>query len=401
MKLKAKRQGLFRVNYLVFTILLAAVGLVPLFSGEAFAAGQVTSRSIQMSSATLSATSVSYKVTFTPATSATVQAIIVDFCDNDPLVTDTTCTAPSGFSLTATPAVSGQSSGANCNLSTFTTAAQLNSNRTLELSAASAVSFSPGGTSCQFTITTVTNPNSANHSFYARIYTYDTTTHANSYAAGGSTGVVDDGGVALSTAALINITATVQEAMTFCVASASITSNCANAGSNPPNITIGHAVGTSTVITSGAVDISAVFTQLSTNANGGSVVDMKASNTCANGGLSATGGSTCPIAGVGSSAATIAAGAGQWGMCVNKGSNTTIATNYNDTINNCPVSYNATSKFGMNGTNLTSTFGDQIFSTTGAVNNEANTLEFVATAANTTPAGIYTGSESLIATGTF
>jgi hypothetical protein len=55
----------------------------------------------------------------------------------------------------------------------------------------------------------------------------------------------------------------------------------------------------------------------------------------------------------------------------------------------------------MNGTNVTSTYGDQIFSETAAVNNEANRLTFAATAGNTTPAGVYTVGEQLIATGTF
>jgi hypothetical protein len=390
----------------VIALALTAVYALPMLVPSALAAGLVTSRSVQMSSATLSATNTSYLVTFTPATTATVQAIILDFCDNDPLVADTTCTTPGGFSITAAPAVSGQSAGANCNLSTFTTAAQLNSNRTLELSAAAAVSINPSGV-CTFTLTTVTNPNSANHSFYARLYTYNTTVNANSYAAGGSAGIVDNGGIALSTAALIQVTATVQETMTFCVAISAITANCGGA-LTAPSITLGH--GAPSVLTSSQVDIasSAVNTQLSTNANGGSVVRMKASNTCSgtanNGGLSSTGGTNCGIAGNGAAAATLAFGAGKWGLCVNKGASTTVASAYNDTVNNCGVAYSATSLYGMDGSNTTgtsSTYGSQIFSEAGAVSNEANVLEFVATAANTTPAGIYTGNESLIATGKY
>jgi hypothetical protein len=53
------------------------------------------------------------------------------------------------------------------------------------------------------------------------------------------------------------------------------------------------------------------------------------------------------------------------------------------------------------GNKVTDTYGSQVFSTSGAVHTEDNLLTFAATAGDTTPAGIYTGGESLIATGTF
>ncbi len=89
-----------------------------------------------MSSSVLSATNTTYAVSFTIATTAAFKPLFLDFCDNDPLVADTTCTTPGGFTLTASPGVSGQSGAGSCNLSTFTTIATLNTNRTLELSAA-------------------------------------------------------------------------------------------------------------------------------------------------------------------------------------------------------------------------------------------------------------------------
>lgn len=395
------------VYVLIATLVLAASAAPLLLSGTAYAS-LITSRNIEISNATSSASNVTYTVSFNTIStgSPSIQAIIVDFCDNDPILGDTTCTAPGGFSI-ASPTVTGQSTTAGCNISTFTTTTGTAAGaHTLELSAAAAINVTTSPCAVSFSVTNVTNPNTANHSFYARIYTYDTKTHADSYVAGGSTGVVDSGGVALSTSALITVTATVQETMTFCVTVSSITGTCGGALAAPA-ITLGHAVGSSTVLTATQVDIAAVNTQISTNANGGWVVRMKAGNSCSgsstNGGLSSDGGTTCAIAGNGSSAAPLTAGAGKWGMCVNKGANTTIDANYADTGSgsNCPSTYNASADYGMDGTGTTSTYGDQIFSGSGAVSNEANTLEFVATAANTTPAGVYTGNESLIATGTF
>ncbi len=169
--------------------------------------------------------------------------------------------------------MSGQSGAGSCNLSTFTTIATLNSNRTLELSAASGVAMTAAG-ACTFNITTVTNPNSANHSFYARVYTFDTTAHASSYSPGVLTNVIDDGGFAMSTASQITITATVQETLTFCVSGALPGAGCS--GLSAPALVIGH--GSPSVITASAVDQTPAYTQTTTNANGGVVVRMKATN---------------------------------------------------------------------------------------------------------------------------
>lgn len=397
--MRSALRTLRRQVYIVVALAFLAAGiapLLPMLTESAGATGLVTSRSIEMSDSLLSATSTTYAVSFSIATSATVQAIILDFCDNDPLVADTTCTLPGGFTLTAAPAISGQSGAGSCNLSTFTTAATLNSNRTLELSAASGVAMTAAG-ACTFNITTVTNPNSANHSFYARIYTFDTTAHASSYSPGILTNVIDDGGFALSTAAQITVSATVQETLTFCVSGAAPGAGCS--GLSAPAVTIGH--GSPLVITAAAVDESPAYTQVTTNANSGVIVRMKATNTCANGGISSTGGTVCNIPGIGGSATALVAGTADFGMCVAPAGTAVVATNYKDTAHSCPTTWVSGVLMGMNGANLTGTFGDQIYSYVGPVTNDNCTLEFGATAAAATQAGIYTGNELLIATGTF
>ncbi len=399
--MKQLKSALRRPVLAAVAFALALSGLLPFLGGNALAYGQVTTRSIQMSDSTPGATGVSYKVTFTPATSSNIQAIVIDFCSNSPLAGDS-CTLPTGFSV-GTPTVSsvsvpGETGG------TWTAAAQ-NSGRTLTLSNASATGTPSGAVT--FELTTATNPTTVpptNTTFFARIVTLATTsdlsnwllTTDGSYA---GTGVVDFGGIALSTSANIKVTAKVQESLTFCVAGALIAS-CSSASA--PSVNLGHTVGTSFALTEAQVDSAAAYTQTSTNAQHGVIVNMKdpnASATCA--GLSTNNQVTnCGIASVGSTAATIAAGAAKVGMCVQTGSANTSATSpYND--GTCSGTWSGSLTYGFDDTQLRSTYGSQVFSSSGPLNAESNTLNFAATAALTTPAGIYTGNYALIATGSF
>lgn len=387
--MKHRFRLLARCAYALLALGALAVPALPVFTQTAFAVGQVSTRSMQLSTSTPSAASVSYKLTFTPVTTA--QELIVDFCGDTPLV-GSTC----AFAATTVPTVTGVTSS----VGTATTVGSGSPVHTIKVTGLTMT----GGTPFTITFSGLTNPSNAT-SFFARVLTYGTG-NATGYVPANTTGgattigtVVDDGGIALSTASQITISASVMETLTFCVSNATITT-CASTGA--PSLTIGH--NSPAIIDSTAVDTASAYTQLSTNASSGAIVRMKASNSCSNGGLSSNGGSTCSIVGNGATAVTMAAGNGtaQFGMCVGKGANTTVAATYNDgSVNNCATTWNAASTYGMNGTNLTSTYGDQIFSTTGPVSGENNRCTFAATAATTTQAGIYTGNESLIATGTF
>ncbi|MGH7237583.1 MAG: hypothetical protein ACREGF_03550, partial [Candidatus Saccharimonadales bacterium] len=182
------------------SVVLASTGLLPLFlGGSALAYGQVQSRSIEMSDSSAGSSATSYAVNFTTATTGTVAGIVVDFCagTSSPIIGDT-CAAPTGFSV-GTPTVTGQSG----NISTLTTAASANTGRTLELSGTGASLTAPAVVS--FTLTTATNPTTTG-TFYARIFTFASSTGPATWVTANSdgsstTGVVDAGGVALSTAA--------------------------------------------------------------------------------------------------------------------------------------------------------------------------------------------------------
>ncbi|HEX7962983.1 MAG TPA: hypothetical protein VF466_00170, partial [Candidatus Saccharimonadales bacterium] len=262
------------------------------------------------------------------------------------------------------------------------------------------------------TLGTITNP-TTNGTFYARIYTYVAQT--NDYSTAASPGTVADfGGIAMSTANLISITAKVQETLTFCVSGTALQPTdltCTSA--TAPTLVLGH--GTPAVLDQTAIDAASAYTQVSTNASGGVSMRMKSSNSCANGGLSATGGAACSIPGVptnnGSTSQGMTAGTAAFGLFVAASNTNTTGTgtitpdtNYNDGTHTNTASP-STLFYGMDqttgGGGVTSTFGDVIAASSAPLSLVNNQLVFAATASLTTQAGIYTVNESIICTGTF
>ena len=388
---KATKRYSLRAVYKTAAVIIAAVSAVPLLTGIAFATPNLlTSRAIEMSDSTASATNVTYHVSFNTIATGNTQAFIVDFCDNSPILNDTTCNTPGGFTLTASPTVSGQSSTAGCSVATFTTVSTLNSNRTLELSAGSAVNFTVSSCAVSFDITTVTNPNTADHSFYARVYTWDTTGHANGYTAGtsyGAAGNLDAGGIALSTASNINVTGKVQEQLTFCVYQTSC--------GTPANVTLGTNGVLST--TNSYVDKNAKY-DIQTNASSGAIVRVK--------GPTLTSGANT-IAAITGSPALYSAGTSQFGMCTyqSAGANLTPNANYIGTNggNDCTSTAqgsngDGSAKFYYNGAG--STYGDPM-SSEAAGTSSTGIIAMLGSTSATQVAGIYTTTLVMIATGTF
>jgi hypothetical protein len=378
--------------------LIAVLCLSMLLMPRPASADQVTSRSIELSDSRVSGgpsggTNVSYSISFGISTSAgytsgNMKSYIVDFCSESPLIGET-CTAPTGLDLSTATATGGNTSA----WTITTTASQVKASDVTGIAGGSTVTLELGG---------ITNPSTLG-TFYARVYTYaddsfgsTTTGYTDPTSVGDD---IDYGGIALSTVSAIGVTARVQEELTFCVAGAAITSNCANAASNPPALTIGHGSPT-LILDSTAVDTATAYMQTSTNAQSGVVVRMKNSNGC--GGLSDDSGATCGIP-PGNTAFTSAdtggsTGNADYGMDVavnSDGIGTLSPTSPYDTAGSYAMAYTGA------GTGVTSTYGSQIASSTGVLSNVDNTLTFAATAANTTPAGIYTADMALIATGTF
>lgn len=389
-----------------------------------------------------SGTNVNYNVTFTTSAAGPAGSMVIDFCAQSPIINDT-CTAPTGMSassatLNAT-ATSGnvQTTTDNWSVTDGLSQIQLYDDNVQPANAHPTHDMQPSTTE-SFTLSGITNPSAANCSpadanctFYARIYTYygnAFNSGPDAYSSPTSVGTyIDYGGIALSTTNPITVTATVQEQLTFCVSSTdaatwtpSATSQingCSASNLAYPALTLGH--GTPTLILdTTAVDIGKIWTDLSTNATHGAVIDMRNSNlTCTGpggaGGLSADGGTTCaipPVASGASGVVPIAAGTAAFGMWCGpyavSGAGTTgslaCTTNFNDTVHTAsspPIYYGMYTNGGTGG--VVGPYGATVASASGPTYNDYLEYVFGATASLTTPAGIYNADLSLIATGTF
>lgn len=357
--------------------LLLMSALPAFFGAQTVYAGTVAYRSITMSSSLPSTTGAEYTVQYTPASGTSIEGIIVDFCSNSPIV-GATCTAPTGFSVGAATVTSYSTSMGTG----WTTSAE--STSTLELSNTTAQTQSVS-TPDSFILTTATNP-SATGSFYARITTYaatpPTATSTPAYSATAPGTYTDEGGVALSTTSVIDISATVQETLGFCVYPGTSGATCGTS----PSFTMGHSVNGVTIIDSAAVYTNPVDFSISTNADHGAAVNLE-------GGTLTSGSNTIPAM---TAAGTITPGTADFGLYLSTlGTNVTATAPYGTTTSAYYLDA------GTAGTGTQNTFGQTIANLSGPVNASVSTITYGVTASNTTPAGIYTATHQLIATATF
>ena len=369
----------FDVVFKFATAIIMVLALcAPVFSTKAYAA-QINSRYIKMSSSAPGATGVTYEIGFTPTTSA-FQSVVVEFCSNNPILI-TACTATAGTDTpsfgTAAP-VGGGTAG--------TTDAWTAGNSASNVIKVNGASISTGAAQ-MFHVSGVTNP-SATASFYARIYTFNSTTYTGFNTGGATvTTVIDSGGVALATATAISVNIKVQETLTFCVSKAAPGSSCS--GTTSPILALGH--GPNTVLDNTQVNSDTVYFQVSTNAGSSVIIRIKGS-------LLTNGGNTIAAANAGASTpGAIVAGTAGFGLRsdqgVDTGANTTIDANYAHATN---YGYDTTTSTN----NAISGYGDPLATVT-AVANSNTMLTFAATASLTTPAGLYQSTQNLIATGTY
>ena len=401
---------------------LAAFALIVTVPVSVFAAangGQVQQRSITMSDTSVSGgtitsgvgsgTNVTYRVTFKAATSYTLRGIVLDFCDGTgtPIIADSACAAPTSFTVGANPTLDATDyvvgAATTTGIGTGWTATSINSGQTLVLTNSTGKAVT-SGSAFTFAISGVTNP-STKGTFYARLITYASSTVGISTYAHDDPGTYQDfGGFALSTNDLVQVTAKVQETLTFCVSGLYFGASPPNCGATAaPAITLGH--GTNNTLGPDLIDQQPVFSIASTNALNGLTIRMRSALSC--GGLSMDGGTTCGIPAIGRGAGSwsvMTAGTAAFGMYCHDGSGGTGSllcdNNYIDRGGSADPN-----TFGMDtstvGDNVTSTYGDRVASSAGPVSNQLNQYDFAATAGNTTPAGIYSTNLAMIATGTF
>ena len=381
LKTANRRVGSF---FAVAALVLATItpGLVPAFASAA----QVTERSVALSSSSKQADNVTYSVTFKPVASAGAYAI--EFCSNSPIV-DTACTAPAGLDVTSpSTATSG-----------FTVAQTTASAAASDHNALAVTGTLSAGVSKTVDIAGIDNPDAAG-AVYARIVTYADETAALAYQSTTLGSAIDQGAAAFSITDTVGVSGAVLETMTFCVSGAAIAANCVGAGATPPTVKLGTEVTTGvTALSAGAVSEGSIYSQISTNAASGAVVNLKSSAAGCGGLLRAGAPAECDIA---PATAGITAGNALFGIKV-----TGATADANGAFAIASGSIYDPSVFKINYaadqlTGVTSPYGDPVLDTAGApANNKAAQLTFGASAANNTPAGLYSADFSLIATGKF
>ena len=425
--------------------------LVPLLISGRAQAGNVSNRSITVTSSVLN-TSTTYAVSFQPANTTAIAGIVVDFCVDSPLI-GAACSKTNG--VTAVP-----TSGTVTALQTGGTPASVVFNAVVGTTAQAgrlmlthATGFTAPITTAPITFSfTATNPNTATPgTFYARIITYNTGAQALPYDSGTANANnpgthIDDGGIALSTARQLLVQARVQEELEFCVGVTDSTvisngtapANCAAAAFAGAAPTVDLGVVSSTIskaspvtsATGGNNNNGAVM--IRTNASIGASVTYFAEQNAASGRLKVAS-ATCNTTG---GASTLDAGSGNQDQCFNSNSSQANAGNNFQTTN-------AGEKFGMTAgkvlrptgsttTNLvraTDYDGDgtitagvcapgtvdsvscfawdssgtttTIASSTTVLDYEMLVLNFAARAAATTPTGFYSVTSTYVGTGTF
>lgn len=381
--------------------------------------GQVQYRSIKMSDSGASGgaittgvgsgTNVTYRVTFRAATSYTMKGLVLDFCQGSagtPLVGDSSCSPPTDFTVGATPTIDTTTFGGVSGLSGTWTPTSINSGQTFEMENSTGTALT-SGTDYTFAISGVTNPSDAG-TFYARLITYTAIAGSYSSYAHGTPGTYQDfGGFALTVTNIVQVTAKVQETLTFCMLGTTTPptltppTDCSDGSATTPSITLGH--GTNNVLDTTAVDTNAVYSFASTNALHGITVRVHINTAC--GGMSTDGGTTCAIPPTNAGAATtpttsgqaIVAGTAAFGIAVSSGSGIVASAPYDGSTASSYYGFDTTTS----GANATTTYGSTVLTSTAPMSNVMNTWSFAAAVSNTTPAGLYSANLSAIATSTF
>lgn len=363
--------------------LLVATIMPALVPALAAAETTATGRSIVLSSSSKKAKDVTYGINFTATTDAA--AFVVDFCSDSPVIGQA-CTPPTGFSA----------STADTSTSGFTV-----TQGTSKVIVAGAIDHTVNTGKVSVDLTGITNPDNAGP-LYARIVTFDTTDHANAYTSETpGTGIADEGSVAVSITDTFGVSGAVLESMTFCLSGEDITEEGCGGTLTSPVLKLGETVGSTKALSSSVVSTGLVYTQISTNAVSGAVINLKSGTSC--GGMKRAEATGCDIAPA--LTGDVTAGHAQFG--VKTATATSVGSVANGTFE--PVTgsgYNnstyALNYLANNTSGVTSVYGDPFLDTAGApVNNKNMQLTFGASISNDTPAGSYSADLSMIATGKF
>jgi len=367
-------------------IITAAAILLGAFVPALANAADVTERSIALSSSSADASAVSYTINFKATTGA--GAFVLDFCSNSPISTEA-CTPAAGLIVKSATA---STSGYTANATTANVNNQVEVTATTPFVAADSVSVE---------LTGIHNP-TASGTYYARITTYDTEAHALAYTSTVlGTGAKDTGSFAIAINNTVGVSGAVLESMTFCVSGTDITGAGCSAGVTAPTLKLGNDPGTGVVsLNDGTISSGTIYTQLTTNATGGAVVNLKSSAAGCGGLINSSKPDGCYI--VPALNNDIVLHTAAFGVKLGTSSVGGTGTLVPVTGSHYNASTYALNYTAGDGSGVTSTYGDPFLTTNGGqVDSKNQDLVFGATVGASTPAGNYSADIGLIATGKF
>ncbi len=337
-----------------FVIILAAVSLQGLFLPNTATAAAITNRKLTLGSSAPSAVT-SYTFDFTTATTATFQSFSAQICTT----ASGTCTAPSGLTTTTSTLTSSSLSG--------TWTVNNGSAGTLRGSASGA-SSTTSGSARQVAFGNVTNPSATNTAYYARVTLYSDTGWATP---------VDEGTVAASTATQINLSATVDETLTFCTGTSGITTtSCSGATGSAVNFGTLSASSTASGLSQMGVG---------TNAGSGFVITV-------NGATLTSGANT--ITALGSTTAS-SAGVEQFGLNLRDNTTPNVGADPDGSGTATPTAdYNTVDQFKF-------VTGDSVASKSSSDQFRRFQASYITNINTATEAGVYNAIMTYIATATF
>ena len=363
---------LWKRRQLLMAATLVFAALSPAISPTIEAYGALSNRSIELSSTVNGANNSAYKVGFTTTTNnQVIGSVVIEFCANSPILGDA-CSIPTGFNTNYTTTTLGSVTG-NITGLTIDTVNSTSNKIVLKRTAAAVANGAVSLTLGNGTTNGITNPANDNTPFYARIITFTSTNGSGNE----STQSLDAGGVALSTASQLNVTAKVQETLTFCVHTLA---TCTDGGTS---VTLGDING---VLASTSTTYTATANyDVASNAFGGVSVRVKG-DTLRSGSFSIDPtGSNCTVD-------TVATSVEQFGLRLGTlGTGQTATAPYN-----CAVG-----SHGFDIANVNTLYGQEIGKTAGATDISTSQIEFAAKSAGTTEAGVYTTALTLVATATY
>lgn len=351
--------------YCVFMLVLTAISGYVVHKVNA---GTLTPAKVTISDSRASGVGVSYQYNFTTTVSTGIKRIDIQFCTT----ASGTCTAATGISTTAVQLTSNNLSG-----SSITTTAPAQNQ--IQVNVGSTATQSPTAVSLVFG--NITNPSTANTTYFSRITTYSDT---------GST-TIDDASVAFAIldTTSIAVSAAVDSTFSFTVAGVGTTSTVNGAGTNITTTATTIPFGT---LTSSATKIAAHDLTVVSNALNGYQITVKSLispplNDGSNNIDPFTGTNTAPAAWSSPNGSSASVNTGWFGYTTNDsalGSGT--ADRFTDS--------------GPKWAGVTAT-ASEIAYNAGAVSTETTRVGWEIEVNNLQPSGDYTGTVILVATPTY